>query len=183
MQEKLQELIDRQAILDCVHRYTRGVDRHDSQLIASAFHADAIDDHGHFCGSPAGLIDYLNGTGDAPGIHAELFDDHLHFATNHIAEIDGDTAHAETYYLMVARHRETGQAGLWTGRYVDRFERRDGRWAIALRRVVPAAAQPILPGEGAAVLEGFAAAAWDRSDISYARPLAASTEATGGAEQ
>lgn len=177
MQADIQELIDRQAILDCVHRYTRGVDRHDDELIASAFHADAIDDHGPFCGSPAGLIAYLNGTVDADGIHAALFGDHLHFVTNHLAEIHGDSAHAETYYLMVARHRGTGRTGLWTGRYIDRFERREGRWAIAVRRVVPAAAQQELSDEaGAATLEAFAPSAWDKSDLSYVRPL---TMATG----
>src|SRR5882724_2908499 len=47
-QMALRQLLDRQAILDCLHRYTRGVDRLDRQLLLSAYHADAIDDHGLF---------------------------------------------------------------------------------------------------------------------------------------
>ena len=37
---------DRQDILDCLHRYTRGVDRHDRALMLSAYHPDAFDEHG-----------------------------------------------------------------------------------------------------------------------------------------
>ena len=168
MDTQIQNLLDRQAILDCIHRYTRGVDRHDAELVASAFHPDAIDDHGHFCGTPDGLIEYLN------GIHTELFSDHLHFVTNHLADITGDTAHTETYYLMIGRHRHGGQAGLWSGRYIDRFERRDGRWAIAARVIVPAISQDTLSGEDAGTAQrAFSASQWDRSDKSYDRPLSA----------
>jgi len=47
-------------------------------------------------------------------------------------DIDGDTAHCETYYLFAARNRDDTNwiAG---GRYFDRFERRDQVWRIALR--------------------------------------------------
>lgn len=168
MDRQIQDLLDRQAILDCVHRYTRGVDRHDAELMASAFHPDAIDDHGHFCGAPADLAEYLN------GMHTELFSDHLHFVTNHLAEITGDSAHAETYYLMIGRHRNGGQAGIWSGRYIDRFERREGRWAIAVRVIVPAVSQDTLAGKNAGAAQGtFPGSQWDRSDKSYDRPLSA----------
>jgi hypothetical protein len=30
---ELRELLDRQAIRDCVHRYARGLDRHDDELV------------------------------------------------------------------------------------------------------------------------------------------------------
>ena len=47
-------------------------------------------------------------------------------------QIDGDLAHAETYYLFVGRNRDQTNwiAG---GRYIDRLERRGGAWRIALR--------------------------------------------------
>src|SRR5437870_7614815 len=47
---ELQELLDRQAIADCVYRYARGLDRHDEEIYASAYHDDAIDHHGDFLG-------------------------------------------------------------------------------------------------------------------------------------
>ncbi|MFZ2175424.1 MAG: nuclear transport factor 2 family protein, partial [Rhodococcus sp. (in: high G+C Gram-positive bacteria)] len=55
-----------------------------------------------------------------------------HNLLNHTCDIDGDTAHTETYYLFVGRNRDDSNwiAG---GRYIDRLERRDGQWKIALR--------------------------------------------------
>ena len=38
--EQLQQLLDREAIRDCLMRYRRGVDRFDRELILSAFHTD-----------------------------------------------------------------------------------------------------------------------------------------------
>ena len=51
----LAKLTDRQEILDCLTRYSRGLDRHDEQMIASAFHEDALDHHGDFVGDPREL--------------------------------------------------------------------------------------------------------------------------------
>jgi hypothetical protein len=121
----LRNLLDRQAILDCLTRCSRGIDRLDRELVLSAYHPDAIDDHGMFLGTPAEFFDWfrgLQGTGTpAPQLH------HL---TNHSCEIKGDVAHAETYYLAT-----TGSDPVVTayGRYIDRLERRDGQWKIALR--------------------------------------------------
>jgi hypothetical protein len=58
---------------------------------------------------------------------------------NSIVEFDGDTARVETYF--VAYHLSTAPADqahlyLFGGRYVDRFERRDGAWLIGYRVVV-----------------------------------------------
>lgn len=55
-----------------------------------------------------------------------------HNLLHHSCDIDGDTAHSEIYYLFVGRNRDESNwiAG---GRYVDRLERRDGEWKIALR--------------------------------------------------
>ena len=51
-------LLDRQAILDCMRRYCRGVDRRDEALILSVYHPDAIDDHGAFLGDPDEFIEW-----------------------------------------------------------------------------------------------------------------------------
>jgi len=172
---KLRELVDRSEILQCLHRCARGMDRHDAELIASAYHADAIDDHGGFSGSPAEFIEYVNGSPAGPGVHEQLFTDHMHYLTNHSAEIDGDTTHSETYYIMVGRYRGSDRAGIWTGRYVDRLERRNGEWKIAARRVVMGATSVDFSCSPTAVAEAealFATPTWDKSDVSYQRPLA-----------
>ena len=51
--------LDRQAIVDCIHRYARGVDRADDELLRSAYHPDAVEDHGAYIGDVDGLIPFL----------------------------------------------------------------------------------------------------------------------------
>jgi hypothetical protein len=61
------------------------------------------------------------------------------------------------------------------GRYIDRFERRDGRWAIAARKcVVDWQGEPgpsPIPVEALAALNGAGRPARDRSDPVYQRPV------------
>jgi hypothetical protein len=161
--EPLAALLDRHEIEQCLLRYCRGMDRYDAELVRSAFHADARDDHGARIGSAHGLVDWAN------GVHTEAFSGIQHYVMNTTIDLDGDTAHAETYYMLAAVRKGTLDAHLGGGRYVDRFERRDGRWAIADRIVThewmnDAATQEVM----AAV---SVPPAQDRSDPSYRRPL------------
>jgi SnoaL-like domain len=109
-------------------RYCRGVDRADEDLINSAFHADAIDDHG----TPRPATKLARGV--ATGRQRQL----MHFTGNVLIELDGDTAFVESYFISFSPHDEDGVTSTRTraGRYLDRFERRDGEWKIAYRRVV-----------------------------------------------
>ena len=162
--QQTQRLTDRLAIMDAITRYNRGLDRHDEAMIASAFHADALDNHGDFTGTGAELAVWGN------ALHAHSFDAHQHFLTTHTAEIDGDTAHTETYWLAVLRRKESGRSVLIGGRYVDRLERRDGEWKIAARATVmesiAEADRPPFPR-----WDYYFKGAWDASDISFVRPL------------
>src|SRR5579872_4652425 len=58
---RLEHVADRQEIYDCLVRFCRGVDRFDRELMMSAFHPDAIDDHGPFVGTPEQLFDFSHG--------------------------------------------------------------------------------------------------------------------------
>jgi hypothetical protein len=167
----LRHLLDRQAIWDCLHRYTRGVDRLDRELLLSAYHADAIDDHGAFVGAPAAFADW------ALPHHREHQRSTQHLILNHSCELDGDTAHSETYCLYVGVNRN-GSIDVIGNRYVDRLERR-GHWAIA-RRVCVVEWVSSLPGESQvdpamrAAIQALMAnthTARDRTDLSYQRPL------------
>jgi hypothetical protein len=40
-------------------RCCRGVDRMDRELLLSAYHSDAVDDHGMFVGGPEAFADYF----------------------------------------------------------------------------------------------------------------------------
>lgn len=124
--KKLDALIDKADIMECLTRFSRGMDRFDRELYLSAFHDDAEMAAGPYVGDVAGCYDWAVPMHDAGQIVTH------HSLLNNTTEIDGDTAHSETYYLFVGRNRDES---LWMagGRYIDRFERRAGEWKIALR--------------------------------------------------
>jgi len=166
----VRELVDRQAILDCIHRYTRGMDRHDKAMVLSAYHPDAIDDHGLYCGVAKDFVDW------ACWFHEQNQTLHHHYVTNHSVELNGDTAHAETYWLFVGVNKDTAHPLMMSGgRYIDRFERREGKWAIAARSCIiewqADLAKVSAAPEFAAAAVAAGVPAWNRSDISYERPF------------
>ena len=165
---RLEQLLNRQDILDCLVRFSRGMDRFDRALFLSAFHADAVIAAGEFVGGPAALYDW------ARELHEQGQSATHHNLLNHSCDIAGDTAHTETYYLFVGRNRDhtNWMAG---GRYIDRLERRDGEWKIALRTnaiewsgMVPTMA---IPFAEVADIQLNGVAARSREDLSYLRPL------------
>ncbi|UDY36690.1 nuclear transport factor 2 family protein [Dermatobacter hominis] len=163
----LRALVDRQAVVDCIHRYARGVDRGDVELVRSAYHPDAVEDHGAYIGDVDGLVDFL------ASAHAP-FPGYQRFVTNTSVDLDGDTAHAESYYLCVLRRDDAGEVLLSGGRYVDRLERRDRTWRIA-RRVVVVEWEGTAQG-GPPRYPVFVAPRRDADDVSYLRPLDVSRE-------
>jgi ketosteroid isomerase-like protein len=161
---QLQRLLDVQAIRDCLNRYARGLDRHDEELLASAFHDDAVDHHGDFVGSSAEFVPWAN------ELHESQWAAHTHFIVNNTVDFDGDVAHSETYVLWVLRRKDGEKVDLGGGRYLDRFERRDGEWRIMQRELVidwHCQADGTSFGNVAAYPTGT----WDRSDPSYRRPF------------
>ena len=166
--ERLARLADRQDILDCLTRFSRGIDRLDRDIFLSAFHPDATIAAGSFVGGPVELCDWSFALHDAGQIATH------HNLLNVTVEIDGDTAHTETYYLFAGRNRDDSN-WLAGGRYIDRLERRDGAWKIALRTnaiewsgVVPST--PI-PFADVPDIHANGAPSRDRTDPSYQRPL------------
>jgi hypothetical protein len=162
-------LLDQADVLDVLHRYARGMDRHDRELARSAYHDDAIDVHGS---QAFGVDDFLDWAFE---YHSDQVH-HQHYVMNPTIDVDGDVAHAESYYLFVGRYpdRDTPltMAG---GRYLDRLERRDGKWAI-VKRVCTAEWRSIapskLPDKGTPAVVPPVVVSHDRDDVSYARPLA-----------
>jgi hypothetical protein len=165
---RLEYLLDRQDIIDCLTRFSRGMDRFDRELFLSAFHPDAVIAAGEYVGGPIELFTW------ASALHQLGQTSTHHNMLNHTCEIDGDVAHTETYYLFVGRNRDDSNwiAG---GRYIDRLQRRDGVWKIALRTnaiewsgMVPTMALPFADVPGIH-LDG--APSRSRADPSYRRPL------------
>ncbi|MFV2177516.1 nuclear transport factor 2 family protein [Actinomadura sp. LOL_016] len=161
-------LKDRTEILDCVARHARGCDRHDEDLIGGAYHPDGADEHGFTVNSGADYAAWVNPA------HAATSRTHLHNITTHSCDIDGDVAHCESYSLVVLLGRDGRTAQIINGRYLDRLERRDGRWRIALRRSTVEA----MFTADASVLkssfftgQGYMKGTRDTGDLSYRRPL------------
>jgi ketosteroid isomerase-like protein len=127
LEQAVRGLQDRQAIHDCLMTYSRGVDRLDRELILSCYHEDAVDDHGVFIGNREQFADW------AIAMHTKTHLAHQHAILNYTCELDGDVAHTEAYFMFIGLNRQ-GTPLAWSGgRYLDRFERREGRWAIAVR--------------------------------------------------
>ena len=162
--QEIRRLLDKEAIREALLRYTRGIDRHDDELMAAAYHPDATDDHGAYIGGPEGFIRHANGT------HSKNWTVHHHFISNQTIDIEGDSAHAETYFLATLR-RKTGPIDIVAGRYVDRLERRDGRWAIAARACLVEWNGELAATQTTMDPNLFLRGTWDKTDPSYQRPL------------
>ena len=97
---------------------------------------------------------------------------------NHTAEITGDEAHVETYYMFVGTDRDQAKPLIVSGgRYLDRMERRAGRWAIVTRVCLvewQSEATSLLSPELVEFLDTVQTVARDTSDNSYDRPLVVS---------
>lgn len=161
----LRDLLDRQAIRDCIGRYARGADRHDEDLIRSAFWPDAQINYGSFSGPPEAFARWANAW------HDERYSAHLHHIGAQTADIEGDAAHVETYVLYVLGEKAAPKVRVGAGRYVERYERRNGEWRIAVREFIAdltfrAEAEELTP-----YFQANRLSARDRSDLSYARPL------------
>lgn len=166
--ERLEARLDKLEIQECLARFSRGMDRFDRDCFLSAFWPDATIAAGPFVGTPAECWDW------AVPMHEAMQVLTHHALLNMTIDVAGDEAHAETYYLFVARNRDESvwQAG---GRYIDRLERRNGEWRVAMRANViewsvnpPAMPLPFgdVPG-----IEINGTSRRDRDDISYVRPL------------
>ncbi len=150
MSDMIDQLASREAIRDLVYRYARAIDRLDEALLRSVFHPDSR--HNHFYEGPSS--DPGSSTsGEEPGDFVAFafallrtFRRTHHQMGNTLIEFDGDdVAKVETYFtayhLMRAKGDPLAGPGAYDsemdylvgGRYVDRFERRDGEWKIARR--------------------------------------------------
>ncbi len=169
MERKLRDIIDRDAIWQVLQRYARGLDRVDRALVRSCYFDDTVEDHGRFVGAPDQFLDYA----DAMTLS---FEKTSHGLLNHFCTVDGDDAHAETYYLFVGVAAEPPHF-ISTGRYIDHFQRRDGEWRFANRITLVESQLGVDDLSNLAIGPASYPAAQDqpstrdRHDASYQRPL------------
>jgi hypothetical protein len=133
-------LEDREAIRDVIAAYAHAVDRRRWDMMAQVFHVDAIFGFGPIEGDWRGFVEQARGIIDPCTATQHQLGQTL------IAFSGDNAADCETY--MTAMHivpvgyprpevfpaRAETYAAIIAGRYVDRFEKRDGEWRIARRQ-------------------------------------------------
>ena len=116
------------ALLD----YCRGIDGLDPELVATAFHPGAV--LSGYGGDPMDIDTFAD---VACTSLQKRFTATQHRISNTAVDFaaDGASASVETY--VTADHIKPTEAGdvlhAFTGRYIDRFEERDGAWKITTR--------------------------------------------------
>jgi hypothetical protein len=174
LQRKIDYLMDRQAIFDCIASHATGHDRHDSERITAAYHDHGFDEHGKVINPGPKYADWIN------PVHAAGAQNHLHNITTHTVDIDGDTAHAESYVLVTLLDHDGATARFINGRYLDRLEKRDGVWRLIVRR---STVELMITADASGLQhpfftkQGYSKGSRDRRDLSYARPLEIDTPA------
>ncbi len=166
----------KESIQNALLRYCRGVDRRDFELMRSAYHPDAVDDHGGYRGDVPGLLRWVEER------HRGV-EQSMHFLGNCIIEITGDEAVVETYCVLYQRLATsngdaTAKLGFTTSgsgnqmtlrcRYVDRFSCRHEEWRIAQRLVVYESVSFENVDAGAPFGPGLTVARRDGGDALYA---------------
>jgi SnoaL-like domain len=128
---KLEILLERDQIRDCIVRLARGEDRRDADLISASYWRDSTTDYGVFVGSFDQYLAWV-----VPGSPAIPVTQHQ--LGQSFIELDRDVARAETHVTsyhrvnMGTEERDT----VIGGRYLDRFEKRGGEWRIAQRTML-----------------------------------------------
>jgi SnoaL-like domain len=160
-------LAAKQAITEVLYHYCRGLDRMDRAMALSVWHPDGTADYGEiYLGTGHGFVDWVW------PVHAAMAT-HSHQITNVLIEVgrDGDSAVSEAYVTAAVRtNPQDGQTTDFVarGRYLDRWSRRSGTWAIDHRQYVDDLTEvhrfPVAEvGDGSASVGGR-----DRDDPSYA---------------
>jgi len=128
MPEEVDRLLSRVAISEVQARFCHGVDRCDVEMLKDAYWPDGTEDHGVFVGGSMEFCEF---------IVEFLLRNHRktsHYIQNMLIEFEGsDDARVETYGLHYEESAVTTTASLSGGRYIDRFQRRNGVWRILHR--------------------------------------------------
>jgi len=161
MSDELERLLAIEAIRRRLHEYCRAMDRRDDDLGRSIWHEDGTADYGDevFQGLGRDFVEQVSRNHLRRTAHS-------HQIATAAIEVDDDAARSEAYVTVRLVTATTGGTTeeLYVGRYLDRWSRRDGRWAIDHRVWVLDFGEPARPVATPLVGSGRR----DRGDVSYA---------------
>lgn len=128
MNERMQACLDKQEIYELSCRYMRGLDRHDPDLMLEQFWEDGWCEYGFYNSAPGEFIAFC-----MEALQGHVANQHL--IGNVLIDIDKEDAFGEVYFQ--AYHKIADAEGfqdmIIAGRYLDRYERREGVWKMAYR--------------------------------------------------
>jgi hypothetical protein len=130
---RLADLLDKEEIREVIYLYCRGLDRADAEILHSVFHPGAVIKYGVYEGRVEEWV------GFAVSFQDKIEATHIRIA-NILITLDGERARTESYAQIVhGRSPHFGESDsdlVIYCRFLDRFERREGKWAITRRSVV-----------------------------------------------
>ncbi|MEO7467990.1 MAG: nuclear transport factor 2 family protein [Pseudomonadota bacterium] len=133
MTDPVQRLLAKQEIAEILYKRARAGDRSDADLAHSCYHEGATERHGMFDGLATDFIDVVSFTRPKPGSPIKGM---MHLISNILSDFtDDDHAFVESYHVAWCQMTDGTDAAIG-GRYLDKFERRDGRWGIVHRDVI-----------------------------------------------
>lgn len=128
--EAVETLLAKQEIYELACKYCRALDRLDGDLMRSVFFEDAWCEYGFYNGPPAEFAEFsMAALGGHEANH--------HMLGNVLIDVEGDEAFGEVYFHAYHKLKAASGSGfedlVIAGRYIDRYEKRDGAWKIAYR--------------------------------------------------
>lgn len=130
--DTLRALADRQEIQQRVLEYCRAIDRGDLAGVRAVYTHDGVDHHTGFTGDADDYVAWVSEK-------LQSFAGTMHIVGNHLVELYGDHALAETYGTAVhwGVDPEDARTNFTSGfRYVDHFRREADGWRILERHAV-----------------------------------------------
>lgn len=123
------DFLEKHKIVEVLYRYCHACDHMDEEALRSCFHPDSHHTHGPYDGPtsdwiPAAL-QWLKGRVAVS-----------HMVTNPLITVIGKRAVSDCHFVAYNRLPRAGNTAeelVVKGRYIDRFENRDGTWKIAHR--------------------------------------------------
>lgn len=129
---EIDAVLSKQALHELLMTSCRAVDRGDEDLLRTVYHADAAVVTGVFNGNAMEFCPFIINA-IRTGMKSTF-----HSIANEWFDISGDNAVGESYVIAFSTRTDGGkdQESIVGGRYLDRYERRNGTWKIAERSFV-----------------------------------------------
>lgn len=132
------ELVDRSELNELAYRYAAAADARDREAFLSVFSVDGrLSTFAPNAAEPFAVQTGHEELARIPAVMRDRFTATMHVMTNHLLEIDGDTAIGSIY--CSARHLFSNPMGgmdlVVLIRYQDRYRRDGGEWKILDREI------------------------------------------------